>query len=292
MAIPIIETKIPGLVRLGRGKVRDIYDLGDELLIIATDRISAFDAVLPTPIPGKGEVLTRMSRFWFDRTKGIVPNHVSRTPVSDVVEDAAWIEKLGDRAMVVRKAKPLPIEAIVRGYLSGSGWEEYRRSSSVCGIPLPSDLKESSQLPEAIFTPSTKAAAGSHDENISFEMFADLIGPGLAVRVRDIAVRLYDESAAYARTRGIIIADTKFEFGLLGDELILIDEALTPDSSRFWPADGYAPGRAQPSFDKQFVRDWLVASGWDKRPPAPELPAEVVARTAEKYQEALRLLTA
>lgn len=291
MAEALVETSIPKLKLLARGKVRDIYDLGDELLIVATDRISTFDVVLPTPIPGKGEVLTRMSRFWFARTAGIIPNQISSTSVADVVRDEGWLEKLGDRAMVVKKARPLAIEAIVRGYLSGSGLKEYQKQGTVCGIKLPAGLTDSSRLPETIFTPSTKAEIGVHDENISFEDAASLIGRELAEKVRSAAIRIYEESAAYALERGIIVADTKFEFGILDGEFILIDEVLTPDSSRFWPVAGYAPGRAQPSFDKQYVRDWLVESGWDKNPPAPELPPEVVEKTAKKYEEALRLLT-
>ncbi len=291
MTHALTETNIPGLTLKGRGKVRDIYDLGDELLIVATDRISTFDVVLPTPIPGKGEVLTEMSRFWFDRTGAIVPNQLSERTMSDVVRDAEWVSRIGKRGMVVKKAEPLPVEAIVRGYLSGSGWKEYKRDGAVCGIKLPTGLRESDKLPETIFTPSTKAEIGEHDENIDFGKAADLIGKDLAERVRDVSIRLYEESAAFARERGIIIADTKFEFGLLGDELILIDEVLTPDSSRFWPADDYAPGRAQASFDKQFVRDYLLDLGWDKNPPAPELPAQIVAKTAEKYEEAFARLT-
>ncbi len=287
----LVRTDIPGLKLKGRGKVRDIYDLGDELLIIATDRISTFDVVLPTPIPGKGEVLTNMSRFWFERTRGIIHNQISERTLADVVSDRGWVEKIGDRAMVVKKAKPLPVEAIVRGYISGSGWKDYQKTQSICGIELPAGMRESERLPKTIFTPSTKAEIGEHDENISFGKAADLVGQDLAQRVRDTSIRIYEESAAYARERGIVIADTKFEFGLLGDELILIDEVLTPDSSRFWPVDGYEPGRSQPSFDKQYVRDWLVDAGWDKKPPAPELPPEVVAKTAEKYSEALRLIT-
>jgi len=292
MTDTLSQTDIPNLKLKGRGKVRDIYDLGEELLIIATDRISTFDVVLPTPIPGKGEVLTNMSRFWFERTRSIIPNQVSERTLADVVEDRSWVEKIGDRAMIAKKAKPLPVEAIVRGYISGSGWKDYQKTQSICGIKLPAGLKESEKLPETIFTPSTKAEIGEHDENISFDEAAGLIGAELANRVRDTSIRIYEESAAYARERGIIIADTKFEFGLLGDELILIDEVLTPDSSRFWPVAGYAPGRSQPSFDKQYVRDWLVDAGWDKTPPAPELPPEVVAKTSEKYNEALKLLTA
>lgn len=287
----LIETNIPGLTLRGRGKVRDIYDLGSELLIIATDRISTFDVVLPTPIPGKGEVLTRMSRFWFERTKSIIPNQLSATSTSAVVKDREWLAKLGDRGMIVKKAKPLPIEAIVRGYLSGSGWNEYQNKGTLCGIALPGGLSESVKLPETIFTPSTKAEIGLHDENIAFEKMVDLIGADLASRVRDLSIRIYEESATYALERGIIIADTKFEFGILDGELILIDEVLTPDSSRFWPALGYKAGGSQPSFDKQFVRDWLISIGWNKKPPAPELPADVVAKTAQIYNDALKLLT-
>ena len=287
----LVQTDIPGLRLRGRGKVRDIYDLGGELLIVATDRISTFDVVLPTPIPGKGEILSKMSRFWFERTTSIIPNHLSPTAVSDVVRDAVWLERLGARAMVVKKAKPLPVEAIVRGYLSGSGWKEYQKDGTICGIELPAGLTESARLPVTIFTPSTKAAEGAHDENISFEKTVDLIGRELAENIRDISIRIYEESAAYAQSRGIIIADTKFEFGLLNDGLNLIDELLTPDSSRFWPARGYRPGRSQPSYDKQFVRDWLVQTGWDKNPPAPELPPEIVKKTAKKYAEALKRLT-
>lgn len=287
----IVETNIPGLKLKARGKVRDIYDLGNELLIVATDRISTFDVVLPTPIPGKGEILSNMSRFWFNRTKNIIPNHISSAKMSDVIKDKEWLAKIGDRGMVVKKAKPLAVEAIVRGYISGSGWKEYQGKGTICGIKLPSGLKESDKLPSTIFTPSTKAEIGLHDENISFEESAKILGEKIANRVRDTAIKIYDESAAYARERGIIIADTKFEFGILGDELILIDEVLTPDSSRFWPVSEYKPGGAQPSFDKQYVRDWLIASGWDKNPPAPELPEEVVNKTAEKYLEALTRLT-
>ena len=287
----LMQTEIPGLKLRGRGKVRDIYDLGDELLIIATDRISTFDVVLPTPIPRKGEILTKMSRFWFDRTRAIIPNQLSRRPLSEVVIDREWVQRIGDRAMLVKKAKPLPVEAIVRGYISGSGWKDYQKTGAICGITLPKGMRESEKLPKTIFTPSTKAEIGLHDENISFEDAVGLMGRDLAERVRDVSIRLYEESAHYALERGIIIADTKFEFGLLSDKLILIDEVLTPDSSRFWPMDGYEPGRSQPSFDKQYVRDWLVASGWDKKPPAPELPPEVVKMTAEKYTEALKRLT-
>jgi len=285
----ISETNIPGLTLRNRGKVRDIYDLGDELLIIATDRISAFDVVLPDPIPGKGEVLTKMAKFWFGRTSDI-PNHLSSQKLSDVISDPAMATELESRSMIVKKAKPLPVEAIVRGYLSGSGWKEYQNEGSVCGIELPRGLRESSKLPETIFTPSTKAEVGEHDENISFDQMVDLVGRKYSEHVRNLSIKIYENSAAYASERGIIIADTKFEFGLLDDELVIIDEMLTPDSSRFWPADSYEPGHAQPSFDKQFVRDWLISSGWNKTPPAPELPADVIEKTAEKYRQAIELL--
>ncbi|HPW45937.1 MAG TPA: phosphoribosylaminoimidazolesuccinocarboxamide synthase [bacterium] len=291
MTRQLSETNIPGLKLKARGKVRDIYDLGDELLIVTTDRISAFDVVIPTPIPGKGEVLTQMAKFWFKRTENIIPNHISKNPLGNYVADSELCKSIESRSMVVKKAVPLPVEAIVRGYLSGSGLKEYQNSQTVCGIKLPAGLIDSSKLPETIFTPSTKADVGLHDENISFEKMADLVGKNIAEKVRDISIRVYDDSVKYAMKRGIIIADTKFEFGILDDELIIIDEMLTPDSSRFWPAASYRAGISQPSFDKQFVRDWLTNSGWDKKPPAPELPADVVAKTAEKYREALKLLT-
>ncbi len=287
----IVNTQIEGLTLKSRGKVRDIYDLGKELLIVVSDRISAFDVVLPTPIPRKGEVLTTMSRFWFERTKGIIKNHVSDTPLSNFVRDKAQLKDLSLRSMVVKKAKPLAVEAIVRGYLSGSGLKEYNSSGTVCKIKLPPGLKESSKLPEPIFTPSTKADIGLHDENVSFAKMIDIVGKELSEKVRDASLKIYSECAAYALTRGIIIADTKFEFGSHDGELIVIDEMLTPDSSRFWPANGYKDGVAQPSFDKQYVRDWLISTGWDKTPPAPELPPGVVAKTSEKYLEALRLIT-
>ncbi len=287
----ISETNIPGLKLKARGKVRDIYDLGGELLIVTTDRISAFDVVIPTPIPGKGEVLTQMAKFWFKRTENIIPNHISKNPLSDYIADPDICRSLESRSMVVKKARPLPVEAIVRGYLSGSGLKEYQNSQTVCGIKLPAGLMDSSKLPETIFTPSTKADVGLHDENISFEKMVGLVGKDIAENVREISIRVYDDCVKYALERGIIIADTKFEFGILDDKLILIDEVLTPDSSRFWPAESYRAGVSQPSFDKQFVRDWLTNSGWNKKPPAPELPADVVAKTAEKYREALKLLT-
>jgi len=275
---------------LARGKARDIYELpGGDLLIVTSDRISAFDVVLPTPIPGKGVVLNQVSNFWFEKTGDLIENHiVEPEPFADV----AGKEHLRGRSVVVRRTRPLAIEAIVRGYITGSGWAEYERSGTVCGISLPADLLESQQLDEPLFTPSTKAEQGAHDENIDFAAAADIVGRELAEQVREISLALYRLAAEYARERGIIIADTKFEFGQLDDgRLILIDEALTPDSSRFWPLDGYEPGRAQPSFDKQFVRDYLTGLGWDKRPPAPELPDEVARKTAEKYREAQRRLT-
>ena len=285
----LFESHEPGATLLGRGKARDIYDHGpDTLLIVTTDRISAFDFVLPTPIPGKGVVLNQLSNFWFDLTAGIIANHVVDPAPFAGARTRAYLR---GRSVVVRKARSLPIEAIVRGYLAGSGWAEYKRSGSVCGIPLPDDLQESSRLPEPLFTPSTKAEVGAHDENIGFERAAEILGPDLAARVRDASLALYGFAAEHARKRGIIIADTKFEFGLVGEKLILIDEALTPDSSRFWPLDGYEPGGGQPSFDKQYVRDYLESIGWEKTPPAPGLPAEVVERTAEKYEEARRRLT-
>jgi phosphoribosylaminoimidazole-succinocarboxamide synthase len=293
MTEALFESNLRSLPLRHRGKVRDIYDVDERhLLIVTTDRLSAFDVVLPTPIPGKGAVLTAMSNFWFDRTRGLIPNQLTDIPLEQVLKDPAERRPVEGRAIVVHRLKPLPIEAIVRGYLVGSGWKEYRESGTVCGIPLPAGLQEAERLPQPIFTPSTKAAVGQHDENIRFDQAAELLGPALAAQVRDASLRVYKECADYALTRGIIIADTKFEFGL--DEhgtLTLIDEVLTPDSSRFWPADRYRPGSNPPSFDKQYVRDWLEASGWNKRPPAPRLPPEVAARTAEKYREALRRLT-
>ena len=289
----LYESDLPHLKLLGRGKVRDIYEIDDaHLLIVTSDRLSAFDVVLPQPIPGKGEVLTRLANFWFGRTRDLVPNHLTGMPLEEVVPDAAQRAALGDRAIIVRRLRPLPVEAIVRGYLIGSGWKDYQKTGGVCGIRLPDGLRQADQLPQAIFTPSTKAEIGEHDENISFGQTADLLGRELAERVRDLSLQIYTESAAYAREKGIIIADTKFEFGQdeAGD-LYLIDEVLTPDSSRFWPADEYRPGASPPSFDKQYVRDYLETLDWDKKAPGPELPPEVIARTAEKYREAERRLT-
>ena len=292
MTAPLFNSSINSLPLLNRGKVRDIYAVDDErLLIVTTDRLSAFDVVLPTPIPGKGEVLTRISDFWFAKLGHILPNQLTGIAPESVVAPEERDQVLG-RASVVRRLKPLPIEAIVRGYLVGSGWKEYKSQGSVCGIPLPAGLREADQLPQPLFTPSTKAEVGAHDENISFEKAAGLLGAALAAEVRDAAIALYKEAAEYALTKGIIIADTKFEFGQDdAGKLYLIDEALTPDSSRFWPADQYAPGANPPSFDKQYVRDWLESINWNKKPPAPDLPAEVAARTGEKYREALSRLT-
>jgi phosphoribosylaminoimidazole-succinocarboxamide synthase len=288
---PLLESRIASLPLVHRGKVRDIYAVGDDkLLIVTTDRLSAFDVVMPTPIPGKGEVLTQVSAFWFDKLKSIVPSQALDIAPESLVADSER-DQVAGRAIVVKKLKALPVEAIVRGYLVGSGWKEYQASQSVCGIALPTGLAQADRLPQPIFTPSTKAAVGAHDENIAFEQMAELIGADLAKQVRDVSIALYKAAAEYALTRGIIIADTKFEFGL--DEkgqLVWIDEALTPDSSRFWPADQYQPGSNPPSFDKQFVRDWLEASGWNKQAPGPELPTEIVQKTSEKYREAMARL--
>jgi phosphoribosylaminoimidazole-succinocarboxamide synthase len=276
-----------------RGKVRDIYELGDTLLIVATDRLSAFDVVLPDGIPNKGKVLTQISTFWFRKLSHIIPNHIVSVGVNDFPEPfRSMAGVFGGRSMLVRKTRPLPVECVVRGYLSGSGWKEYRESRSVSGITLPAGLRESDKLPEPIFTPSTKAEQGLHDENISFETVIQTVGEKVAHTIRSVSLALYREGAAFAATRGIIIADTKFEFGLDDNNaLVWIDEALTPDSSRFWPMDAYAPGGAQPSFDKQFVRDYLLSIKWDKKPPAPSLPPEIIATTGKKYEEALTLLT-
>ncbi|MGH9773698.1 MAG: phosphoribosylaminoimidazolesuccinocarboxamide synthase [Candidatus Acidiferrales bacterium] len=285
----VSHTDFAGLRLLGRGKVRDIYDFGDRLLIIATDRLSAFDVVLPTPIPDKGRVLTQLSLFWFEMLRDVIPNHVISG--TDFPEEArTFAPMLRGRSMLVRRTEPVLIECVVRGYLSGSGWKEYQKTGAVCGIALPAGLQESEQLPEAIFTPSTKAVSG-HDENISFEETSLRVGRALAERLREVSLELYRRAAEYTRPRGIILADTKFEFGMLDGELVWIDEALTPDSSRFWPAAEYAPGRAQPSFDKQFVRDYLERIGWEKQPPAPELPRDVVSATRAKYREAYERIT-
>jgi phosphoribosylaminoimidazole-succinocarboxamide synthase len=283
------ETKFTGLSPAARGKVRDIYDVGDKLLIVATDRLSAFDVILPTPIPDKGRVLTQLSLFWFHLLLDVIPNHVLSATEFPVPFDAHR-EELAGRSMLVRKTVPLPIECVVRGYVSGSGWKDYQRTGEICGITLPTGMRQSDRLPEPIFTPATKAATG-HDENISFQRAASLIGTERARQVRDVSLEIYGRAARYAEPRGILLADTKFEFGSLNDELIWIDEALTPDSSRFWPAAQYKPGGPQPSFDKQFVRDYLESIHWRKTPPGPELPPEVVDATRGKYREAYRILT-
>ncbi len=284
----IRETNFAGIAPLARGKVRDIYDLGDRLLLVATDRLSAFDVVMPTPIPDKGRVLTQLSFFWFNLLKEVIPNHVVSTTEFPAPFDQ-YEDELAGRSMVVKKTKPLPIECVARGYLSGSGWKEYQANGKICGIPLPPGLRESDKLPEVIFTPATKAETG-HDENIPFERAVEMLGKGLAEKLRNVTLEIYDRAAAYATPRGILLADTKFEFGLLNGELIWIDEALTPDSSRFWPAAEYQPGGPQPSFDKQFVRDYLERIRWPKTPPGPDLPPDVVAATRAKYREAYRIL--
>jgi phosphoribosylaminoimidazole-succinocarboxamide synthase len=288
---PILQLDLPGVKKLRSGKVRDIFDLGDALLLVASDRISAFDVIMPNGIPRKGEVLTQISHFWFEKFTSLVPNHLlarANDPLPKNLQPFA--DQLERRSMIVKKAKPLAIECIVRGYLSGSGWKEYKQAQTVCGINLPAGLTESAELPEPIFTPSTKAEAG-HDENISFAQAQKIVGAELATQARDLSLKIYWAGRDYARQRGIIIADTKFEFGLSDGKLILIDEVMTPDSSRFWPADQYQAGRGQPSFDKQFVRDYLETLDWDKTPPGPVLPPDVVARTSAKYLEAYERLT-
>ncbi len=289
----LYESSLQSLRLRGRGKVRDIYDIdNDHMLIVTTDRLSAFDCILPDPIPGKGRVLTAVSNFWFAKLESIVPNHLSGLALDRVLTDPAERAQVEGRGIVVKKLKPLPVEAVVRGYLIGSGWKDYQNTGAVCGISLPAGLQLAEKLPDAIFTPSTKAEFGHHDENISFERTVELIGRDLADEVRRISLKLYTEAAAYALDRGIIIADTKFEFGLDdAGRLYLIDEALTPDSSRFWPVDQYRIGISPPSFDKQFVRDYLETLAWNKQPPAPHLPPEVIAKTAEKYREAEERLT-
>ena len=281
---------LPGIRKVASGKVREIFDLGEHLLLVATDRISAFDCILPNPIPDKGAVLTSISAFWFARF-GFVENHVIATDVRDFPAALQpFASQLSRRAMIVKKAKPLPVECVVRGYLAGSGWKEYQATQSICGIALPAGLRQAERLPATLFTPSTKAESG-HDENIGWDECRRLVGDDVAGQVRTLSIRLYEEGRAYAAERGIIVADTKFEFGLLDGRVILIDECLTPDSSRFWPADQYALGISPPSFDKQFVRDYLETLAWDKTPPAPALPAEVIARTSEKYRDAYARLT-
>jgi len=289
----VFQTDLKSLPFLHRGKVRDLYAVGDDkLLVVQTDRLSAFDVILPTPIPGKGQVLTALSLFWFDRLAHVIPNHLTGIDPASVVAPEERSQIAG-RSMVVRRFKPLMIEAVVRGYVAGSGWKDYRATGAICGIRLPPGLAEAQQLPEPIFTPATKAPAGQHDENIDFDEAARIVGRAYAEKVRDVAIRLYSEAAAFAATRGIIIADTKFEFGVdAAGEIFVIDEMLTPDSSRFWPAEGYRTGISPPSFDKQFVRDWLETQPWNKKAPAPALPPDILAKTAAKYREALRLLDA
>ncbi len=287
----LLETSLPGVELLGRGKVRDNYAIGDRLLIVATDRISAFDYILATGIPGKGRVLTQLSIFWFDFLKDLVPTHFLTANVDEYPDPLPrFRDQLEGRSMLVKRARMIDIECVARGYLSGSGWKEYKQQGSVCGILLPAGLLESSEVPQPIFTPATKATSG-HDENISFEQTASLIGAGLAAQLRDLTLAIYSKASAYAGSRGLILADTKFEFGFVGDQLTLADEVLTPDSSRFWPRSFYQPGGPQPSYDKQYVRDYLEEIRWNKQPPAPALPPEVAQRTSEKYLEAYRLLT-
>jgi len=293
MSTPMQQSNIKSLPFLHHGKVRDIYAVGDDkLLVVQTDRLSAFDVILPNPIPGKGEVLTAMSNFWLNKLQHVIPNHLTGIDPESVVNTDADRAQVRGRAFVAKKLKPLPIEAIVRGYLAGSGWKDYRKTGKVCGIALPAGLREAEKLPEPLFTPSTKAAVGDHDENISFAQTVELLGEARAKEVRDATLALYVEAANYAATKGIIIADTKFEFGVdEAGKMYLIDEALTPDSSRFWPADEYRVGSNPPSFDKQFVRDWLESSGWNKKAPAPDIPGEVLKKTADKYREVLVRLT-
>jgi len=293
MSLPLQQSNIGSLPFLHRGKVRDIYAVGDDkLLVVQTDRLSAFDVILSNPIPGKGEVLTAMSNFWLNKLQHIIPNHLTGIDPESVVNTDADREQVRGRAFVAKKLKPLPIEAIVRGYLVGSGWKDYQKTGKVCGIALPAGLREAEKLPEPLFTPSTKAAVGDHDENISFAQAVELLGEARANEVRDATLALYVEAAEYAATKGIIIADTKFEFGVdEAGKMYLIDEALTPDSSRFWPADEYRVGSNPPSFDKQFVRDWLESSGWNKKAPAPNVPEDVLQKTADKYREVLVRLT-
>jgi phosphoribosylaminoimidazole-succinocarboxamide synthase len=288
----IHRTELPGLTLKARGKVRDVYDLGDTLLLVATDRLSAFDYVLPNPIPDKGKVLNQTSAFWFDMFKDLIPNHVISTDVAEFPEPLRGeAAQLAGRSTLARKLEMMPVECVARGYLAGSGWKEYRTEGTVCGIKLPAGLEESSKLPEPIFTPATKAEDGEHDENIPFARVVQMLGEEMAATLRDKTLQLYKTGAEYAAGKGIIIADTKFEFGMVGGELLLGDEVLTPDSSRFWPAEQYEPGRGQPSFDKQYVRDYLESIGWSKQPPVPELPEEIVQGTRERYREIYRILT-
>ncbi|GFO54687.1 phosphoribosylaminoimidazole-succinocarboxamide synthase [Geomonas sp. Red276] len=292
MTKPVLTTDFPGLKLAARGKVRDIYDLGEALLIVTTDRISAFDVIMNEGIPNKGYVLTQISAFWFRQMEGIIKNHIISTEVADFPKECQpYADVLAGRSMLVKKAKPLAAECIVRGYISGSGWKDYQQTGAICGIKLPAGLKESDRLPQPIFTPSTKAELGTHDENISFEKMAEICGQEISEKVREVTLAIYEKARDIADEKGIIIADTKFEYGIYNDELIIIDECMTPDSSRFWPKESYKPGGPQPSFDKQFLRDYLETLDWGKTAPAPPLPAEIVQKTADKYMEALVKLT-
>ena len=290
----LFESSVPGLNQIGRGKVRDIYSVDDDhLLIVTTDRLSAYDVVMPDPVPGKGQVLTQISNFWFEMMEDIIPNHLTHRELDSIIDDDESLQPLEQRSIITRRLRPLPIEAVVRGYLIGSGWRDYQQTGQICGIDLPPGLEQAAKLPRTMFTPATKAATGDHDENVSFETVQQMIGAELAEQVRDVSIRIYERAAEYALGRGIIIADTKFEFGQDTEgRLYIIDEILTPDSSRFWPLSGYRTGISPPSFDKQFVRDYLDTLDWDKTAPGPRLPAEVIQQTGDKYREALRVLTA
>ncbi len=292
MKAALATSGFPDLKLLRRGKVRDLYDLGDTLMMVATDRISAFDVVMPNPIPGKGRILTQMSVFWFKQMEGIIDNHLITADVNEFPDVChPYCDALQDRTMLVRKAEPVPVECIVRGYLSGSGWKSYQESGTVCNLKLPKGLQESDALPEPLFTPSTKAESGTHDVNISFAEVEDMVGKEMALRLKDLSLAIYKKGLEIAGPAGIILADTKFEFGLIDSKMVLIDEVLTPDSSRFWPEDSYKPGGPQQSYDKQYVRDYLLSIGWNQRPPAPQLPPDVVENTRRKYEEALKRLT-
>jgi phosphoribosylaminoimidazole-succinocarboxamide synthase len=290
----LFESSVAGLDQIGRGKVRDIYSVDDDhLLIVTTDRLSAYDVVMPDPVPGKGQVLTQISNFWFEMMEDLIPNHLTHRKLNSIIDDDETLQPLEQRSIITRRLRPLPIEAVVRGYLIGSGWRDYQQTGQICGIDLPPGLEQAAKLPQTMFTPATKAATGDHDENVSFETVQQMIGAELAEQVRDVSIRIYERAAEYALGRGIIIADTKFEFGQDGEgQLYIIDEILTPDSSRFWPLSDYRTGISPPSFDKQFVRDYLDTLDWDKKAPGPRLPAEVIQQTGDKYREALRILTA
>ena len=290
----LFESSVAGLDQIGRGKVRDIYSVDDDhLLIVTTDRLSAYDVVMPDPVPGKGQVLTQISNFWFEMMEDLIPNHLTHRKLNSLIHDDKSLQSLEQRSIITRRLQPLPIEAVVRGYLIGSGWRDYQQTGQICDIDLPPGLEQAAKLPQTLFTPATKAAAGDHDENVSFETVQKMIGPELAEQVRDVSIRIYERAAEYAIGRGIIIADTKFEFGQDSEgRLYIIDEILTPDSSRFWPLSGYRTGISPPSFDKQFVRDYLDTLDWDQTEPGPRLPAEIIQQTSDKYREALRVLTA